>query len=358
MTATTQAAVAAQRAAMVEKIDRSRDREINLGDRVLLHLRLMLQDLPFDGIPQLLDDVHRSTLDALVDKHMNPKYRVRIKRITGYASRIGDEVDNLTLSAQRAEAAHQHLLGAITQAGIAPDDIFMPNFEVVAKGESDLPYPPAPNEDNPLNRRVEVAYNLFIDLPPHVDASQDPGPRSTLWQIDFGAAGEGWFLQLGAGTLTMLPDGGDQGPTDPVSKPFEFMQAGVSVGLFDKLKNAKFLQRFPRLRKMLDSLDVDGAGNYPKTSALLDELGFSVDFASVGGQFETSDPLSFHQMRQFNFAVASAGLSVLGKGEMALLLLHSGYFFAPTAIAGVGQNIALPDVGFTIAPLGYVVVDI
>ncbi|MDJ0739212.1 MAG: OmpA family protein [Gammaproteobacteria bacterium] len=356
MTATTDAAMAEQRDELVDKIDDEIQHKANLGDRLLHHHRAILQDLPFDGLPELLTDEHRSAIERLVEKHGRRNLQIRVKRIIGYASKSGDSQHNLVLSQQRANAVHQHLSTKITEAGIDPDEFFSGSFSVVAKGESDLPYPTNLSEDNPLNRRVEIVYTLTIDLQRQADAAT--GPTSTLWKIDFGPAGAGFFLQAGAGTLTMLPDGGSGSPTGPISKPFTFEQLGFSIGLFEKLKKAKFLKKFPQLRRALGLLHPDKPGNYPKTSALLQNLGFSVDIISTGGEFETDLRLSFNDMQSFNYNTLSASLSILGKGEATLLLLHSSHFFEPTVIIGLGQNIAVPDLEAGIVPVGFVQVNI
>ncbi|MCB1801105.1 MAG: OmpA family protein [Gammaproteobacteria bacterium] len=356
MTATTEAAVAEQRDAQVEKIDLEVERKVNLGNRLLQHHRAILQDLPFNGMPELLTDDHRAAIDRLVEKHGHRNLHIRVKRIVGYASSIGDAQNNLLLSQQRAQAVHQYLLGRVTAAGIDPDEIFSSGFAVIAKGESDLPVPTQPDADHPLNRRVEIVYLLTIDLPAPPDAAS--GPTSTLWKIDFGPAGAGFFLQAGAGKLTMLPDGGEGSPSEEIEKNFTFEQLGFSIGLFEKLKKAKFLQRFPLLRRALGTLHPDKPGNYPKTSALLQNIGFSVDLVSVGGEFQTDLRLSFAELQSFNFNTLSASLSILGKGEASLLILHNGHFFSPTVILGVGQNIAVPDVEAGIVPIGFVQVNL
>jgi hypothetical protein len=354
--ATTEAAIAEQRDAQVDKIDQEVDRKVNLDDRILQYHRAILQDLPFNGIPGLLTAEHRAAIDRLVEKHGKRNLRIKIKRIIGWASAVGDTQTNQLLSEQRAHAVHQYLLAKVAEAGIDPDEFFTAGFSVIANGESELPNPTNAAGDNPLNRRVEIVYLLTVDLPPPSDAAA--GPTSTLWKIDFGPAGAGWFLQAGAGKLTMLPDGGPGSPTAPIEKNFTFEQLGFSIGIFEKLKKAKFLQKFPRLKKALDSLDLDKAGNYPKTSAVLERVGFSVDLISEGGEFQTDLRLSFADLQTFNYNTLSASLSILGKGEATLLLLHSGHFFEPTVILGLGQNIALPDLEAGIVPMGFVQVDV
>lgn len=355
MTATTDAAIAAQREEFVDKIDVEVQHKANLGDHLLHHNRAILQDLPFDGTPELLTDEHRSAIERLVEKHGRRNLHIRVKRIVGYASKTGDSQHNLVLSQQRANAVHQHLLTKVAEAGIDPDEFFSGSFAVVAKGESDLPYPTNLSEDNPLNRRVEIIYTLRIDLQPLADAAT--GPTSTLWKIDFGPAGAGFFLQAGLGTLTMLPDGETGSPSAPISKSFTFEQLGFSIGLFEKLKKVQFLKKFPQLRRALGLLYTRKRGNYEKTAALLQNIGFSVDALSVGGEFQTDLRLSFNDLQSFNYNTLSASLSIIGKGEATLLLLHNSHFFEPTVILGIGENIALPDLEAGIVPVGFVQVD-
>ncbi len=93
MTATTNAAVVEQREALVDKIDDEVGRKVNLDDRLLHYHRAILQDLPFNGIPELLTDEHRAAVDRLVEKHGRRNLRIRVKRIVGYASKVGDDAD-------------------------------------------------------------------------------------------------------------------------------------------------------------------------------------------------------------------------------------------------------------------------
>ena len=123
MAATTEVAIAGQRDEMVDKIDAEVDRKIILDDRILQHHRAILQDLPFNGIPELLTDEHRAAIDRLVEKHGRRNLSIKIKRIIGWASAVGDVQSNQLLSEQRAQAVHQYLLGKVNEAGIDPDDV-------------------------------------------------------------------------------------------------------------------------------------------------------------------------------------------------------------------------------------------
>jgi hypothetical protein len=242
----------------------------------------------------------------------------------------------------------------LAQQGVASEDFLANSFSIEAQGELNLPSQDIEEQDNPLNRRVEILYNLMITLPSPNEAA---GPSSTMWKIDFGPAGSGFLLSAGMGTLSMLPDG-QNGLNAPISKTFNFEQLGVSVGLFSVLRKLKFVEKFPLLKRLLKGLDSGKAGNYPKTEALLNNIGFSVDLVSTGGEFSTGEALTFEELRSFNYATVSAGLSIMGKGEGALLMLHSGRFFAYTVILGFGQNIAVPDAELQFIPAGFVQLDL
>ena len=167
--------------------------------------RVILQDLPFDGRidgqPGLLNNEHREAIERLVEKNL--RYQITIKRIIGYASRVGDEMDNMVLSQQRADEVHAHLLTSIGLYGFTALEMLSPKFSVLAKGESDLPHPTNAEFDNPLKRRVRIIFILKYTYPlPTGDNPQS----STMWKIDFGPAVSGFFLQAATGTLTMLPD--------------------------------------------------------------------------------------------------------------------------------------------------------
>lgn len=354
MSATSQSAIAQQRGELVNKVESEVQQRIDTDTVLFRYFRVVLQDLPFNGQPALIEDTHRQAIERLVDKQLNPTYRVRVTKIIGYASTIGAEQANLDLSLQRAEAVHQYLMETLAQQGVASEDFLANSFSIEAQGELNLPSQDIEEQDNPLNRRVEILYNLMITLPSPNEAA---GPSSTMWKIDFGPAGSGFLLSAGMGTLSMLPDG-QNGLNAPISKTFNFEQLGVSVGLFSVLRKLKFVEKFPLLKRLLKGLDSGKAGNYPKTEALLNNIGFSVDLVSTGGEFSTGEALTFEELRSFNYATVSAGLSIMGKGEGALLMLHSGRFFAYTVILGFGQNIAVPDAELQFIPAGFVQLDL
>ncbi len=356
MTAQTKAATKQQRIEIINKVELAVERKINLDNKIIQDHRIILQDLPFNAQPALLTDAHKEAIVRLVAK--TQRYIITLKRIIGYASKVGEAEDNLTLSQQRAQAVFDHLVVASNASGLFSDNSFYANIDIMGKGESDLPHPSNDLEDNPLNRRVEIIYRLEYISP---SPPGGPQPASKFWKIDFGPAGSASVsfglasigTSYGMGQLTMLPDP-DTGQNETIRKNMTFEQHGLSIGLMSKLKKLKFIQKFPRIKRLLAALDIDSAGNYPKTEALLDNIGFSVDLASAGGEFLTSDPLSFDDMKLFDFALISGSLSILGKGEGAMLMLHSEYFFASTIIFGLGQNIAVPDAEVQFIPSGSV----
>ena len=346
--------IAQQRRELVKKVESEVERRIDTDTHLYRYFRVVLQDLPFNGVPDLLLDVHKDAIAHLVAKQQNPNYRIRVSKIIGYASTIGTEPANQNLSLLRAEAVHQHLLDIMGQLGVANEDFLANSFSIEAQGELNLPSQDMAEQDNPINRRVEILYNLRITLPPVNSAS---GPSSSMWKIDFGPSVSGFILSAGAGTLSMLQDG-QNGLSAPISKTFKFEQVGVSVGLFSLLGKLKFVEKFPLFKRLLKGLDSGKTGNYQKTEVLLNNIGFSVDLISTGGEFSSGEPFTFEEMRSFNYATVSAGLSILAKGEGALLMLHSGSFFAYTVILGFGQNIAAPDAELQFIPAGFVQLDL
>lgn len=371
MSAQTNTAVAEQREEIAQKVEKEILRKANLGDKIIHYNRALLLDLPqFDAAELLLDD-HYSLIDRLIDKHGRDGYTIRIQRIVGYASEFPDSAQNLAFAQERASEAYQYILDSINLAGIEHDDFFINSFSaashVIGFGEY-FPAELGQQADHPRYRRVEILYNFTINLPAAPGSDTD---KSTMWKIDFGPAGSGFFFQGGVGTLTMLPDG-MEGPASPISKSFKFEQLGVSVGLFGKfLKNKrarKFIKKFPLLRRLLHDLHPRLPSNYKKTSKVLGEVGFSVDAVNEGGEFSTVEPLSFDDLRSFKYYTLSASLSILGKGEVALILLHDTRInifgdgplyetrplFAFTMIFGFGANIAVPDLEAQAVPLGFV----
>lgn len=373
MAAQTQSQVVEQREVIAQKVEKEIQRKANLGTKLIHFNRAILQGLPDAGQTQLLADEHRDLIDRLLEKHGRDNYRVLIKRIIGYASEFDDESENHELAQQRANEVHQYLLNAMGVAGLDPSvlfaNYFTPANNVLGYSEllsSELALSEEPS--HPRYKRVEILYNFFIELPQPAGSNIQ---KSTMWKIDFGPAGSGFFFSGGVGTLTMLPDG-LEGPASAINKSFKFEQLGVSMGLFGKLmkskKIRKFLKKFPLIRRLLHDLHPQKAGNYAKTSNLLQSVGFSADAVSDGGEFATVEPLSFADMRSFKYYTLSASLSIVGKGEVALIMLHdtsinifssgplieTSPLFAFTMIYGAGVNIAVPDLEAQAVPLGFV----
>ena len=69
--------------------------------------------------------------------------------LTGSADRTGQAEDNLELSQRRASA----VLEGLINRGIPAD-----RFQVLAKGETDLPVPTNPGVAEPKNRRVDITW--------------------------------------------------------------------------------------------------------------------------------------------------------------------------------------------------------
>ena len=65
---------------------------------------------------ELVDKID-AEVDRLVEKHGRRNLHIKVKRIVGWASAIGDAQSNQLLSEQRAQAVHQYLLGKVNEAG-------------------------------------------------------------------------------------------------------------------------------------------------------------------------------------------------------------------------------------------------
>jgi len=90
--------------------------------------------------------------DAAVLDHASRAYnegRPIVMVLTGSADRTGDAEANLELSQRRASAVLRGLLAR----GIPAD-----RFEVLAKGETELPVPTDPGVAERQNRRVEITW--------------------------------------------------------------------------------------------------------------------------------------------------------------------------------------------------------
>lgn len=353
MSASTGQAVSEQRDVLVDKVEQAVTHKAVLGNQgLILHFRVLLQDLPFAGIPSLLLDEHRDAIDKLVERASTDD--IKIFAITGHTSEPGTDALNQQLSLDRAEAVFAYLQQAVDAHPGFSDNSLYAGIRRDGFGENQLAAATPEGADNPLNRRVEIRYRIKIIFP------QPPGgvvPRSRYWKIDFAAGGgvgsKSIGVESGLGTLKMLPDGeNDQFQT--IQKSLTYKSLGVSVGLLSVLKKLKFVAKFPKVKKSLEALDSDLPGNYKRTEDFLKNAGFSVDVVSQGGEFETSEPLSFAEMANFNFSTVSGNISLGASGSGSLVLLHSGYFFASTVIYGGGLNIAFPDVALNFVPAAWV----
>ncbi len=357
MAAQTQTQVSSQRDELVDKIERERISTFEVNNALVMYNRYILQDLPFDGTPSLLSSGHTDALDILINKSF--RYEITILRIVGYASQVGETTDNLSLSLQRAQAVNDYIEDVFINHPAKYGQLTIASPKIVGKGESDLPVPSDAFIDNPRNRRVEIVYRLVYHYPISPDNSQ---ATSKFWKIDFGPAASAGGIPLGAfsvggavgaGSLTMLPDP-DTNQTSSITRSMKFDQLGISVGFLGQIKKLKFLQKIPGFKRLLKLLDSSPKGNYKKTEAVLANIGFSVDIISTGGEFMTSQALTFDEMRGMHFATFSGSVSILGKGEGSLIVLYSDYFLTGTVIFGFGQNITVPDLELQFVPLGWI----
>jgi len=355
-----QSAVAEQREALVDKVEQSVTHKAVLGNQgLILHFRMVLQDLPFGGQPSILMDEHRAAIDKLVERALT--HDIKIFSITGHTSEPGTDAFNEDLSVQRAEAVFDYLRLIVDDNPSFTDNTLYAGIRRQGFGENQLVVDAAGESDSPLNRRVEIAYRLRIIFP------QPPGgvvPRSRYWKVDFAAGGglgsgtgkKSRFaigVESGIGSLTMLPDG-ENDQFDTIQKSLAYESLGVSVGFLSVLKKLKIVAKLPKIRRLLRVLDAKLPGNYRRTEDLLRNAGFSVDLVSQGGEFATDEPLSFAEMASFNFSTVSGNISLGASGTGSLVMLHSGYFFASTVIYGGGMNIAFPDVALNFVPAAWV----
>jgi len=343
-----------QREQLVEKVEQAVTHKAQLGNQgLILHFRIVLRDLPFGGLPSLLLDDHKQAINKLVER--SKSHDIKIFSITGHTSEPGSNEFNNNLAQQRAEAVAAQLEDATVTAGL-PDNSLYAGIKVHSFGETQPLSPTIDGSDNPLNRRVEIAYRIKIIFP------QPPGgiavARSRYWRIDFSANGNSEPEQFsvgvvdaeaGQGSLTMLPDEDNQ---TALTHPLTYMSLGVSVGLLSTLKKLKFTKRFPKIKRLFK--------DYQSTVDFLENAGIPVDFDLLdqGGEFITDEPLSFAEMSRFNFSMIAGNISLGGSASGSLVMLHSGNFFASTVIYNAEINIADPDLGLNFIPAAVVQVNL
>ena len=102
----------------------------------------------FDSGSSTLRAQDRATLDRAARAYNEGKPIVMI--LTGTSDRVGDPKLNLSLSQQRATAVLKGLL----DRGIPAE-----HFQVLAKGETELPVPTQPGVAEGRNRSVEISWH-------------------------------------------------------------------------------------------------------------------------------------------------------------------------------------------------------
>lgn len=349
MAATTAEERQAQRNELVEKVEREVTHRADLGGKgMLMFFRVLLQDLPYDGAPSLLEDVHRQAIDRLVERAS--RHDIRIVSIVGHTSEPGTPAYNQDLAERRAQAVFDHMLQSVETSGLFTDNTLLAGVQPTGRGEMQPAQATPDQSDHPLNRRVEIAYRLKTIYPLPADAAV---PRSRFWKVDFSAGADGFVLEAGAGTLTMLPDD-ETGQADNLTRPLTYESLGVALGIAPYLKKLRVLKRFPAIRKLVAQLDPHLPGHYVRTEKLLKEVGFEVDLASEGGEFMTQEALGFEEMSRFNYASVSASLALGAGATGSLLMLHSPYFFGYTVLYGASMAVSVPDASLEFVPAAWV----
>ena len=102
----------------------------------------------FDAGSSELRPRDRAILDHASRAYNEGKPIVMI--VTGTSDRVGDPRTNLTLSARRANA----VLHGLLERGIPAD-----RFQLLAKGETELPIPTKPGVAEARNRSVEISWH-------------------------------------------------------------------------------------------------------------------------------------------------------------------------------------------------------
>jgi len=196
----------------------------------------VLYDLPYPDTPEtvgtfepLLNREHEA-LDKL--GVIGERCEVIIHRIRGHASAEGDADDNQMLSDRRAFAVRDYIQGIHTRDNSQNVRI---DAEAIIEGHGEgEPEVFADNADHPLNRRVEIEFEIKKLVPEPIIQSDPPG---TNWRIGYDE-NFSFYMKLGAqigfGTLERLDANGDSF-TPPDKKEFWYIAGGVGFELKGKL---------------------------------------------------------------------------------------------------------------------------
>lgn len=197
----------------------------------------VLYDLPYptnsnenDTSETLLGNREFEAIDKL--GVIGERCEVIVHRIRGHSSAEGDSTDNQDLSLLRAEAVEERIRAI--HANDNSSNVRVSALAIVeGLGESE-PEVFAGEDDHPLNRRVEIEFEIKKIVPEPINPNDPPG---TNWRIGYDQ-NFSFYMQLGAqigfGTLERLNAAGDSF-NPPDKKDFWYIAGGVGIELKGKL---------------------------------------------------------------------------------------------------------------------------
>jgi len=335
---------------------------VETDDFLIFHFTLIIGNLPTSADPVTF--TNEQSNDLLRILRADSRYRIKILKITGFASIAGSSEFNLELSKKRANEFYDEIV-RLKQVN-SLDNLFLnPKEQVVsAFGELELP---SDDPNSAVARKVEIRFSQKYTIPKPAGGTE---PRSTQWKLDLGPEiTPGGFLlpftTFSSGTLTLMADGVNYTDAD-IDRNCQATIHSVGVGLgADKLlKKFKFFQALDKKIKSVGEWWDEGLSSAFNTATgsaksiliknkikeILLELrdktgdtGFSVDIPDTipDPVFFTEQPYTLNELQTFDLmgldgslAVPLAGVKVSVSVYMVMvspiaLFVNSGFSFEP-----------------------------
>lgn len=213
---------------------------VETDDFLIFHFTLIIGNLPTSADPVTFTSEQSSDLLRII--RADTRYRIKILKITGFASVAGSSEFNLELSKKRADEFYDEIV-RLKQVN-SLDNLFLnPKEQVVtAFGELELP---SDDPNSAVARKVEIRFSQKYTIPKPAGGTE---PRSTQWKLDLGPEiTPGGFLMpftsFSSGTLTLMADGVNYNDSD-IDRNCQatIHSVGVSLGADRLLKKLKFLR--------------------------------------------------------------------------------------------------------------------
>jgi len=305
---------------------------VETDDFLIFHYTLIIANLPTSANPVTFTAEQSDDLLRIINA--NTRYRIKILKITGFASVAGSSEFNLELSKKRANEFYDEIV-RLKQVN-SLDNLALNSKEqvVTAFGELELP---SDDPNSAVARKVEIRFSQKYTIPKPAGGIE---PRSTQWKLNLGPEiTPGGFLtpftSFSSGVLTLMADGVNYTDAD-IDRNCQATIHSVGIGLgADKyLKKITFLRplflKIKQSERWINSGISEALGAVTNNRIakqivktiiielhdLAGDIGFSVDIPDNIDDpiFFTEQAYTFNELQTFDMMGldGSAGLPIAG----------------------------------------------